>query len=852
MNYSFYTKKIIPVLVAIFGLGMVAFGQTSTIEVIRHTMLKNGNYHHQFTHYYIPAPPQINDDANHGDGYFNPSSCCNGNKGMAGSPRINNFYYQPANNFVGRDTVIIEYRQQPYNQQAYKIFYFKVVPSFLHAEDDFVSTIEDQSIEIAVLTNDVGNGTNQTIAEVTNINNGTAVLNADSTKVIFTPENGFKGIANLNYSICDAEGSCSMAVVNICVNPTTPLAYEELQLTTNKNVSQVVMLDMDNSYSLSTQPSHGTLSVGQPLRYTPAQNYVGDDQFVYTSTNGNTRVVNVRVVNVPNTSSLLVTDIVFTPKDEVLEEIRVLANDNGGEYLQNVSVVGGMTTEKGGTLVYLPNIGNGVYRYTPPANFQGIDKFRYRAMAPNSPFDTTSCYIVVNDLNPVLPVFQITTPKNTPLVLGDHLPLGGYSYEDISIPSKGEIEFYPGLSTYTSQHGQTFSGSNMLVYDPNPNALGYDEFEFEYCADGVPGGCQLVKVEVTIVDVTNPQSSVLCAGSECVWAGDANRDGSVDVRDVLPLGLCMGDVGLSRTNGSIEWYGQTANNWNSFMADGLGYDVKYLDTDGNGIVSASDTTAIGLNYGNYHNLTPNTIEAFEALPFYIEEPSFPENPEIGDVFYAPIVLGTNNIPAVNAYGLAFELLYDPAFFEVNILFNDNSWMDYNSPTLSMTRKPVPGKIDAAYTRTSGIAASGFGHIGVAEFIVIDDINGTRPTKLSSQVTLNGLGLMSGGGQVSGLQGNTFEVELGDGDNEEVKVVSEDNLIIYPNPANQVVTLHLNGQGHEMERVMLYSMTGSLVYDSGKMTSKRMMVDVSNLISGVYTVRVLANGKVLSKKIEVIR
>ena len=47
------------------------------------------------------------------------------------------------------------------------------------------------------------------------------------------------------------------------------------------------------------------------------------------------------------------------------------------------------------------------------------------------------------------------------------------------------------------------------------------------------------------------------------------------------------------------------------MADGLGYDVKYLDSDGNGIVSSLDTTAIGQNYGNYHNLTPGPV----ATPF---------------------------------------------------------------------------------------------------------------------------------------------------------------------------------------------------------------------------------------------
>jgi hypothetical protein len=139
---------------------------------------------------------------------------------------------------------------------------------------------------------------------------------------------------------------------------------------------------------------------------------------------------------------------------------------------------------------------------------------------------------------------------------------------------------------------------------------------------------------------------------------------------------------------------------------------------------------------------------------------------------------------------------------------------------------------------------------VAEFIVIDDVSGTRPTKLSTQVQLNGLGYMSGTGHVAGLQGTGFEVKLGG--TQDDKTATEDQLVIFPNPAKEAVTLHLNGSANQMERVMVYGITGSLVYDSGKMTAKRMMVDVSGYAPGIYMVRVLANGAMLTKKIEVIR
>lgn len=855
MNFSFYTKKIFPILLAIFGLGNMALSQNA-IEVERHTVLKNGSFQFSFLHFYTSAPPEIEVDGNIGDGFFDPSSGSQGNKGVAGFNKLNNFHYTPDPGFIGRDTVIFEYYRKvgTWPEKTYKVLLITVVPSFLRANDDFASTIEGQPVEIAVLPNDIGNGTNQVIADITNINNGTAVKSSNDTKVLFTPASGFKGIANLNYSICDAQGSCSFAVVNICVNAANPAAHETLSITTNKNKPYPVMLDMNASFSIATGPAHGILDTLQTLVYIPNQNYVGTDQVVFQNASGHTRTVNIRVVNVPKVSDVVINDVVYTPRNQVVDEIHLLDNDNGGQFFSSANALGTPFTQAGGTLTYLPSVGNGVYSYAPPAGFVGIDKFKYRVAVSSNPtvFDTATCYIVVNDLNPVLPVYEIRTPKNTPLVLGDHLPFEGYSYEAISTPAKGSVQFLAGQQTYTSQHGQVFTGKNMLVYDPNTNATGADEFEFEYCADGIPGGCQLVKVELELVDIVSPQSPTLCAGRECIWAGDTNKDGTVDVRDVLPIGLCMGDIGAARTNATTEWYGQAADNWNSLVADGLGYDVKYLDTDGNGIISSADTTAIGQNYGSYHNLTPAPVAAFENMPFYIEEPNFPENPEIGDVFYAPIGLGTSSIPAINAYGLAFELLYDPSIFEVNILFQDNSWMDYNSPILSKTHKPLAGKIDAAYTRTSGLSASGFGYIGVAEFIVIDDVSGSgRPNKLSTQVTLNGLGLMTGTGTVAGLPSSSIEIALG-GSGKAVKAVTEDQLVVFPNPASQAVTLHINGQGNEMEQVQVYSMTGSLVYDSGKMTAKRMMLNVADFAPGMYMVRVLANGEVLNKKVEVIR
>ena len=255
----------------------------------------------------------------------------------------------------------------------------------------------------------------------------------------------------------------------------------------------------------------------------------------------------------------------------------------------------------------------------------------------------------------------------------------------------------------------------------------------------------------------------------------------------------------------------------------------------------------------YHNLTPEPSNAISELPFYIEEPDY-SNIEPGDVLYAPIHLGNDSIAAIDAYGLTFQLEYDPAIFEsVNVNFYNTSWMSYNSPLLSMAKKPFLGRIDAGYTRTSGQAASGYGVIGVVEFIVIDDVSGNRLNKNSTTVNLRPLGMMNGNGETFGLNGNSITFHLNLNGEPAAQDVTETQLNVFPNPAGEFVNVHLNGYGNEIGRVQLYNLVGEVVYDSGLLQAKRVQVKVGDLAQGVYIMKVHANdGSVLNAKVEVIK
>ncbi len=863
MNVSLLLKRFSLVLAALVLGGHLLYSQVPGLDIIEVEMLSNTVYHDSFEHYHVMILPQVEEFPDKGEAQFNPYTYNPrfGIKAPGGQqPAINHIYYTPDPNFLGRDTFSVMYYRSFGNGlsvPAYRVYYITVKPSYLIARNDYASTVQGQPVEIHVLANDYGNGTNLVVSSIPNVNLGTVSLGQGDTTIIFTPSPGFKGIANLNYTICDAQGSCDMATVSVCVLEPTPPAYDSIFITVEKNASEVVLLSVDSNFVITQAPAHGILDTLETLVYIPDTGFVGTDKVVFTDTvNNRIRICEMRVLDVPSSNYYVVDDIVFTPVDEVVEEIHLLANDRGGQYLTNISAIGYPNTAKGGTLFYLPNVGKGVYRYTPPAGFSGVDHFVYRASPPHNGYvEYATCYIVVSNLNPAKPVYQMTTPKNTPLVLGDHLPFIDYEYTEINGADLGTVTFYPGYQTVNSPFGQTFSGTNMLVYTPDPNVTGFDEFEFKYCPGNGGNNCQLVKVELSIEDVANPQSDTLCAGSDCVWPGDTNRDGAVDMRDILPIGLTMGETGPARSGGSTSWYGQYATDWNSLSQTALDYDLKFVDVDGNGIITASDTVGVLQAYGKYHNVTPQPAPPVSSLPFYIQEPDF-SNVEPGDILYAPIFLGNDSMPALDAYGLTFELEFDPTFFEdVNVYFDETSWLSYNSPVLSRTHKPILGKVDAGLTRTSGKAASGFGKIGVVEFIVIEDIIGNRRTSNKTRVTIKPNTLMNGSGELYTLSDNSLEFTMNFNENAQPSQTGFFNpeLILFPNPARDYLKLHLNRTNSPIQSVIVYDALGRQVYSVNGTDSRTVQLSLENFDQGIYYVRVWsAEGDMSTAKFEVIR
>ncbi len=773
--------------------------------------------------------------------------------GPLGSPTGDTLGYVPTVNHPVVDTIYLKYwtfvgPAGTYNT-ALKVIEINVLPGIAHAEDDYAETTVNTPVDIDVLLNDYTNIGEPRIAQVDLVNFGSVSLSSDSSMATFTPQQDFTGIAHFNYTIEGANNTFDMASVNIHVKPSTEPVFESYALSTPKETPKAILYSLDG-YSLAQGPSHGSLdSLNMDyLVYTPDPGfYQAQDTFLYEKTqNGITYqkefVIDVMDIDLPNT--LVFDDFAYTTKNQpVIIDVR--AND-----LLSSGSVPVVVQPQHGQVNY---VSSGVYEYVPDQDFEGLDEFVYRGMSGGI-IEYATVYVTVSNYLPAQGTFPLSTPKNTPLVIGYNIPVYNYDFTITVQPLYGTAEFFPGNQTLTI-NGQTFSGYNMLIYTPNPGVAGLvDEFEIEYCVSSSNCPTAQVKIDVNILDITPPAAN-FCVEDHCIWPGDANNDGAVTMQDLLPLGLAMGEVGYERPAPDLTtWYGQYGDDWEKVQYH-LPYDLKFIDTDGDGIVSAEDTTAISQFYLEKHSLVPAPVAPPITVPLYFYQTSQTPTAE-GDLVHLDIWLGKPDQQlAEDIYGFTFSMQYEADLVpeeSVHIDFLPQSWVTYNSPVLHMTQKPYAGRIDAGFTRTSGYSDDGYGIVATMEFVIIEDIDGTRLKDNYLDLYFSGGTLMTASGQTYSVPDQHLRIPLAlDTENQ----AEQPELMLSPNPAADQVRLHLNqSKGDALQSLTLYTLTGKEIMQlSGLQAAGReYLLDVSALRSGLYLLKVqTTKGFVLTQKLEVL-
>ena len=760
--------------------------------------------------------------------------------------------YTPNTDFIGEDRVRFLVWEGPFPTDM-KIFdmTFVVMAATVEVNPDLGYTFEDFGVSIDVLANDFSSNVLLRLNSVSVSNNGTANFEPGSPFIDFTPAPGFQGEAYINYTACDNAGNCDNGVLTVNVLPSQSLENDTLTLFTKKNVPQAVLVP--DLFQVVSEPVNGQYdSSGDIPMYVPNEDFVGTDYLHFTYDNAS-KLVEIRVLDLEE-NLFAIDDKAYTAPETSIE-FNVLENDTYGLESGCFTL---LENPRSGT-VTMDQSAYGQLSYQPNAGFRGVDVFTYSVQAPGcvGEPETATVLVYVSTFEPASSKYYMVTPKQTPLVIGNNVPISNFEFR---IEDQGELgkAFFMEGEADTTIFGQVVSGNNMILYTPGANvSAGVDEFEVVYCIRSAGGECiheKSVKIEVEILDLDN-DGEPFCIG-DCIWAGDTNNDGVVNIADLLPLGLNMGKVGKPRPEATLDvWYGQYGDDWKeSDVVETASLDLKHMDTNGDSVITSLDTLALRTFYGRTHSINasevPYTEHSIRLKGNFVVSP--------GDLITMDMVLGDSTKPAEDIYGFTFPFRYDPNFFEpesVGVNFSTASFIGYNSPSLQMSHNNQSGLIEAGFTRTDGVKVSGFGEIGTIVSAIIDDLDGFKLHADSIDLTIGGgtATIMNSDGQTFGvdIEEVTVTVKLNQVTTDIPQIPQEDQLIVYPNPTQDVFNIHLNG-GQEFERYIIYNMTGQEVYNSGAVQIHRDQVNVSQWASGIYYLNVYTAGGVINKKLEIVK
>jgi len=259
------------------------------------------------------------------------------------------------------------------------------------ADDQF--TVDADSVDNAfdVLANDSDpDGDVLSIIALSQPANGQVSISGD--QVIFTPATGYTGSDSFSYTVEDGFGGQGSASVAVTVQSTNqPPVVGDLSAATLRN--QPVDIDVlaeasdpdgdELSVSGFTQPANGTvIQSGGVLRYTPNDEFVGNDSFDYTvsdSRGGEATGSVVIDVAFANRAPVANADSATTTAGEAVT-VDVLANDfdPDGDPLEVIDIV-----QWYGRPAEVTVNGNGTVTFLVSESCNGRNQFRYTISDPS-------------------------------------------------------------------------------------------------------------------------------------------------------------------------------------------------------------------------------------------------------------------------------------------------------------------------------------------------------------------------------------------------------------------------------------------------------------------------------------
>lgn len=320
-------------------------------------------------------------------------------------------------------------------------------------------------------------------------NNGVASV-IDDDSISYEPTMNFIGADTIIYQVCDTANICASDTVFITIydfneGPVAMADYIQIDKNTTNHFVNVQLNDSDPNgigdsliTSILIGPASGTAAVinDDSISYDPNMDFVGLDTIVYqvcdTASICAADTVFITVLDV-NEAPITQADYLNILENSINNYINVQSNDsdpNGvGDTLVTIIV---NPATNGSTVV----IDEDSIRYTPTANFVGLDTIVYQVCDTSNlcAIDTVFITVSVNNVSPVTMPDYLTINKNS---LNVSIDVQANDYDPNGVGDTLETYILSGAF-----HGIAgVVNGDSLVYTPNLDYSGQDTIVYEVC-----------------------------------------------------------------------------------------------------------------------------------------------------------------------------------------------------------------------------------------------------------------------------------------------------------------------------------------------------------------------------------
>jgi hypothetical protein len=354
----------------------------------------------------------------------------------------------------------------------------------------------------------------------------------------------------------------------------------------------------------------------------------------------------------------------------------------------------------------------------------------------------------------------------------------------------------------------------------------------------------------------NPTAAALCArptlcdGADCVWAGDANKDGIANYKDLLPIGVAQGQTGTAR-NGTVTWSPRTVTNWANTFPDG-NFNAKHIDCNGDGVVTLGDVATLKSNMqltkpdfrrpNDVYTEGPNLVMTFDRNPdnlVYSAQNNYN--------FTATVAVTT---AVSDLFGVAFEVEYDPYFLQLV--------GPAKSPLLAsgliqqiVDSSKIDGRKAQIECSRLGFTFQGTTNNAICSFkLGVNETNFNWPTNITFLKFKNVKGIKRDG-TIIPLGGQTQRVRFTD-----ILIANEEienaKIAIYPNPTTDETTVEWGKIA--VKNLRLSNAMGQIVLEKPMATAAESAVlSLKILPTGVYFLQIQSiENKTMVRKVILAR